>query len=429
MSERYRFSGRRRAFEYVAALSLGALAMPSFAQFAAHAGDGADVSSGADQQAVASDGSPLKVGGVMVYPSLGLRMGYDDNVTLAARDEIGSSFTSIRPGLAAEYADGGDRYALSYLGDFVRYQDSPEDDADNHTLRLEGSNVFTARNALNWQVTITDGFDSRGSTDRYDELDTVPAEPDHYRLNRAGGTYAYGAEGAMGRVELDAFVSNKRYLNNRDTTRTADVDQREVALRFFYRLMPKTSLVLEAGNTESDYTASGTGLDSSERRYMLGANWSATAATTGRLRFGQHTRDYKGDRDDYKGLGWEAEIDWKPRSYSTFTFSTGRRTSDPAASLTSTNFVLSTSYGLSWRHEWSGQLHTRARYEHDRAEYDKRAGRGRTDGIDTWTVGVYYDFRRWMSTGLEHTHKRRDSNDPRYDYVQRETNVVLDLKF
>lgn len=375
------------------------------------------------------NGRVMQFGGIALYPSARVDLGYDDNVTMSPEAEISSVFTVLRPRIGLVHQTGGDRYALTYFGDLKRYRDSPADDVENHSLELAGNNVFTARNSLSWRAEITDGYDARGTTDRYEELQVLPLEPDHYRFKRAGATYAYGAQDAQGRIEADFGLSSKRYLNNRDTTRTADVDRRELALRFNYRVMPKTSLVFEVTDAQSDYTALDAGLDSSERRYLVGANWAATAATSGRVRVGRHVRDYDGWRKDYSGLGWEVSIDWRPLSYSGFNLVTARQTNDPASSLTDTNYLLSTSVSLQWTHEWSSRWSSVVELGREKAEYDEVTDLAREDEIDHFRIGVFYDLRRWMSAGLEYSSKRRDSNDSRYDYERKITGLVLQMKF
>ncbi len=64
---------------------------------------------------------------------------------------------------------------------------------------------------------------------------------------------AMGQKVRKGRLEFDAFQNSKQYQNNRDSTRTADVDSRELGFRFLYRVMPKTQLVFDVRDTNFDY--------------------------------------------------------------------------------------------------------------------------------------------------------------------------------
>lgn len=376
-------------------------------------------------------GNPLKFGSVVFYPSAALRFGHDDNITLAPRNPTGSTTRVLRAGLLADYEQDGDRYLLGYDGTYNRYQSSSIDNVDNHQLTLQGNNFFTARHALSWQAIYQDGHDQRGSTDRDRVGGTVSAdrEPDHFTQWRIGGTYRYGAEGARGRIEVDAFQNAKQYRNNRDSTRTADVDSRELGFRFLYRIMPKTQLVFELRDANYDYRAANSGLDSTERRYLIGANWTATAATSGSLRVGRTVRDYREFRSGFSGLSWEAAINWKPLTYSRFDFTTSRGVTDPVSSLIQTNYVLTTAYGVKWTHDWKSHLRSELGWSQLRSDYDETGATQRKDRVNIYQFGVYYDFGRWMNLGLEFNQGRRDSNDPDFDYVQQRTMAVAEVKF
>ena len=82
-------------------------------------------------------------------------------------------------------------------------------------------------------------------------------------------------------------ATDKRYTNNREITQAFDVSTWDVAARFYYRIAPETRLLAEIRDTEYDYRSSP--LDNSEQRYLLGATWDITAATSGTLKVGYVT--------------------------------------------------------------------------------------------------------------------------------------------
>ena len=207
------------------------------------------------------------------------------------------------------------------------------------------------------------------------------------------------------------------------------MDSRELGFRFLYRIMPKTQLVFELRDANYDYRAANSGLDSTERRYLIGANWTATAATSGSLRVGRTVRDYREFRSGFSGLSWEAAINWKPLTYSRFDFTTSRGVTDPVSSLIQTNYVLTTAYGVKWTHDWKSHLRSELGWSQLRSDYDETGATQRKDRVNIYQFGVYYDFRRWMSLGLEFNQGRRDSNDPDFDYVQQRTMAVAEVKF
>lgn len=381
----------------------------------------------------ADQGRPLKIGNVFVHPSLAVRWGYDDNITqapgTAAKPKVGSGMWLVDLGLSGDIEYKGDRYSLDYQGGFTRYTDSATDNMANHALTLRGNNILTTRNALRWEAGLNDGYDPRGSTEWEQNAGYGSSEPSHHRTYRYGGTYSYGAPGAKGRIEMEAFQSTKSYLNNRATTSTADMDTTDLAGRFYWRVMPKTSAVVEVRRTAYDYTASNALLDSSGTQLRVGVDWNATAATSGSLRVGQTTRDYDDPlRAGFRGLGWQANINWKPLTYSVFDFSTSRDVSDTAndqAALVG-SYIVATRYSASWRHDWLSYLHSIVKWSQQDMDYE---GIDRQDRTRTLMFGAYYDFRRWMDVGLEVTQTTRHSSMEDMDFDRLQTAAVLQAKF
>lgn len=377
--------------------------------------------------AVEEGGRTLRFGNINVFPMAEVRWGYDDNITqtpgTASQPALSSSVWVLNAGLTADLEHQGDRYSLQYLGAYTRYTASSADNIDSHTLRLQGANVLNARNAVKWESGLVDGFDPRGSTDSTMAVKT----PSHYQTYRVGGTYVYGAEGAKGRVEADAFFSTKEYKNNRETMYTADVNSTELNGRFFWRLMPKTSAVFELRFADYDYVAANAGLDSNSLQWLVGLNWDATAATSGRIRIGHTKRRYT-SREDFSGLSWEAGVTWKPLTYSTFTFTTGRNIGDTTSGNTADvgNYVLGTNYRLNWSHEWRSNLRSELSWNHTKSDY---VGVTRLDKLNVYKAGIYYDFRRWMSAGVEFHYSERRSNEPAYTFDRLQSLAVVRAKF
>lgn len=411
---------------FCAAIPLLLLPLSSLAQTAMSAQSAAQAT--AENEPAEEGGRALKFGNVNVFPSAELRWGYDDNITqapdTAGEPALSSAIWVLNAGLTADLEYKGDRYSLDYLGSFTRYTASSLDNVENHTLRLQGANIFDVRNALRWQAGLVDGYDPRGSTDA---TTSAAQAPSNYRTYRVGGTYAYGAEGAKGRLEGDLFFSTKEYLNNRVTMRTADVDSTELNGRFFWRVMPKTSAVLDIRYANYDYVAVDAGLDSDSLSLLVGANWSATAATSGSFRVGHVSRRYD-SRADFSGFSWEAGVTWKPLTYSTFTFTTGRNVNDTTSGLPGAvgDYVLGTNYGVNWTHEWRSNLRSEVAWNHTKSDYD---GIDRLDKLDTYKLGMYYDFRRWMNAGVEFNFSDRRSNVSGFNFNRLQSLGVVRAKF
>ncbi len=75
--------------------------------------------------------------GIYLYPSLFAGIGHNDNLLSgpATAALVSSSVLNLVPGVVAEMKTHGDRYTLSYLGNYSRYASSSIDDYDHHDLR------------------------------------------------------------------------------------------------------------------------------------------------------------------------------------------------------------------------------------------------------------------------------------------------------
>ncbi|NWG88035.1 MAG: outer membrane beta-barrel protein [Hydrogenophilaceae bacterium] len=363
-------------------------------------------------------GAPIVSGGVFIYPGLGLSLGNNDNVTGASANEIDSTFYSLRPQVVAEVKTRGDRYTASYAGNFTRYQDSSNDDFDHNDLQLAGDNVFTSRAALGWGIGYIQRTDPRGATDR-----PTSTSPDKWHSPIARALFAYGAKGATGRIEVEASLQDKTYDNNRTYTRSSDVELRNLAGRFFYRVAPKTSALVEVRDTEADYKLSTSTQDNNERRYYVGATWEATAATTGIVKVGRLEKKYDAAGvQDFSGSSWEGTIRWQPLTYTAFDLTTSKSTSD-STDTASYDYIVNKNISLAWNHMWSSYLGTRVNVGRLKSDF---AASTRSDETTSYGFAVMYQWRRWLQVGLDWSHTKRDSNDNANDFTRNVTMLTLE---
>lgn len=357
--------------------------------------------------APASGPASVQVAGTPFFfmPYLGLAAGYDDNLFLSSTNEKASTLYVFSPGFRLDARDPNKVIQLSYQSQIGRYGQSDDDDYVDHTLRTQFDIALNRSNFLRFGVDYLRNHDPRGSTDR-----PVAGRPDKYRLTNPYVTYALGAPGAAGRVEVYYNYMDKQYLNNRETTVGSDRQSEEFGGAFYWRVMPRTYVLVEARETRISYQLPSSPLDANERRIYGGVTWEATAATTGTLKVGNLKRRFDSDLPNFSGTSWEGIITWAPRTYSKFDFYTARQ-SNESTGLGS--FILSSIAGVSWNHAWSSVISTGVDYRHQKDEYQ---GFDRSDKTNILGLKVGYKFRRWLTLGAEYSHTQRDSNVPLFEY-------------
>ena len=357
-------------------------------------------------------GAPIVNGGLYLYLDANLTMGSNSNVIGSSTNAISSSLYSLQPEMVAEVKNHGDRYTASYLGNYTRYTSDSADDFTHHEFKLAGDDIFDARTRLGWLVGYTDSSDPRGATNR-----TISAEPDQWHAPTAATLFSYGALDSMGRIELDASVFNKTYTNNRATTIGSDVDISTVSGRFFYRVAPKTSLLLELKEIKSDYDLTDSPNSNTDRRIMVGATWTATAATTGSFKIGYSDKVFDAPGSvNYSGIAWEGQVRWMPLTYSTVDFLTSKSAADSTGL---GDYVVNQNYSATWTHRWSNIVATHANLGLLKSNY---VGADRQDNLRNIGVGVTYDLRRWLRLGAEVANTNLDSSVSDNNFKR---NVVL----
>jgi polysaccharide biosynthesis protein VpsM len=305
-------------------------------------------------------------------PYIGLGVGYDDNVLLSSVNERGSTFYVLSPGFRIDARDGNKVFAVSYQGTIGRYGQSEQDNYVDHAVRSSFDMALGTRAFVRLNADYLRGHDPRGSTDR-----TISERPDKYRLSQPGVTFAYGAPGADGRVEVYYTDATKRYTNNRSVTTASDRDTQEYGAAFYWRVMPRTYAVVEGRQTDLNYKLPNSSFSGEEQRFLAGLMWEATAATTGTIKVGQLRKKFDAGLPSYDGTAWEGIITWSPRTYSRFDFYSARY---PSESTGLGRFVLSEATGVVWNHAWSSLFNTEANFRYQKDDYQ---GFSRNDGNDT----------------------------------------------
>lgn len=340
-----------------------------------------------------------------ITPYVGVAVGRDDNIFLSSTTEKSSTYWVASPGFSLDARTGKTVFQLKYQGQVGRYPQSDDDDYVDHASRALFDVAFDRRNFLRMGLDYIRAHDPRGSTDR-----PIAGRPDTYRQTGPSATYAFGAPGAAGRIEVYAGEVDKRYLNNRETTRFSDRESREVGGVFYWRIAPKTYALAEARHTDISYRDSAATASADEKRYYGGLSWEATAATVGTLKVGRFERKFDQGGEDFSSTSWEGSIGWSPRTYSKFDFFTARQSNESTGL---GRFILSSIGGVSWNHAWGPAVSTGVELRYQKDQFQ---GFNRTDEIKSLGLKAGYKFRRWLTLGAEFSHTTRDSNQPTFEY-------------
>lgn len=355
--------------------------------------------------------SGIPVGSMIAFPAADIAIGYDDNVAAQPTNPISSTFIVVAPSIILEGRSGPHLFDFRYNGKTAYYSDSPDDNFNNNAFQANARLKFGVRNDVALRFDLKYGSDPRGSTDR-----PITNAVDRYREVGVAGLYGYGARGAKGRLEFDGEYAQRRYTNNPQAAAESDVDRSALGATFYWRVMPKTRLLFQGRYLDFSYVNSpGSSLDSDERLLFVGAQWDATAKTSGFAKFGRTWKNFASSADQNESTSsWDVGIRWSPRTYSVFDLSALQHYRESTGVGDS---IVERRGGIGWTHSWNSRLSHNLSYAKIRDTY-LGSGTNRRDDTDAIGAKLSYQFRPWAKFGVEYTHTKRDSNDPQYPYTR-----------
>ena len=361
----------------------------------------------------------VRMGPLVVYPSVRYEVLHNDNVLLQAPGSGQVKTDTIQvltPQVRAEARQGANTFGAGIGAAFGRYNDLSSDNYNNKNAFVAADLNPVTRVRMRLRADHLDAHDPRGST-----TDPLTATPNRYRQQTLGGIFGYGAPGAKGRIELELGTMDKRYYNNVESgVQSNNRDDNIVGGTFYWRIAPKTSLLAQVKRTGVDFRDDATALDSTNMQYLAGVTWEATAATTGIVKLGTMRKDFKdGSRDDVSTPSWDAQIQWLPLTYSKWDFILSRAYRETTPGLGDT--VVATNSIVRWTHNWTSQVSTAATGMYGEDDYKGVIG-GRNDKLPGLGLRATYQMRRWLDFGAEYSWSKRDSNIDAADYKK---NVIM----
>lgn len=359
------------------------------------------ISSALCTNAWALDPQSIKLGdGLTFTPDLKVSERYEDNFRAVETDEESSWVTSIAPTFILGAEGRKSAYKLSYSAVSDIFHSSHDDNNTDHHLTGDAAFEFNSRNRL----TLNTGYHKVEETAAQSTQSRRNMENDKYSTANIGGVYSFGAKTARTQIDFGANYQELRYQNSNGLNADKERDTTALSSTLYYRVAPKTRVLVEARHTDYDYV-SNTRLNSDNIALLTGVTWDATARTSGTIKIGAEKKRFDSSAlDDNSGSMWEAGVKWMPRTYSTFSLQTRRALDegDDGASA-----IQSQSTTLSWKHEWLDRLSSDISYTYTDQEYQDY---NRDDQISVFGAGLTYEMRRWLDIGIGYKYAENDSS-------------------
>ena len=352
---------------------------------------------------------------------------YDDNIYLAEDNEVDSMILEASPWVRGTLYNKGNTYQLGYKLSHAEYFDSSDDNYDNHELELNLNHRFTDRHAVAVKAAYRALTEQRGTGFSEEPNETVGG-PDDYDRRNVDLIYYLGVPTADLRFELSAKY-NELDFDSSYVGDSRDYDQIQLGILSRYRIGARTDLLLEYRNLDVsydniplDFNGQQLSLDSNEDYYLVGLAWEFTAKTRGEVKVGHSARDYDGDDFSSSNLHWEAEVEWRPKSYSRFQLRTARASVETYGSGL---FVNTQKYELAWNHAWSGFLSSELATGMMDDEYEASS---RDDERLFWKAQLGYEYASWLNFKLGYQYRENDSTLDLVNYEQNKIFLSAELK-
>jgi hypothetical protein len=341
------------------------------------------------------DPQSINVYGFDFTPTLLFSESYDDNFRELEHNVESSMVTRIAPcfELKAEHRNSAHRITWQPTRNIYH----EHTDASNTAQRIRGDSImeFTDRHRLKLEA---EWRKYERTTDT-----AVPGENDKIDNKRAGGVYTYGAKSAANQIDLGANYAELRYDNAGGVNDDKERNTTGLTTTWYHRIGSNTRGLLEYDHTIFDYLQSNSTRSSKSDALLGGAEWDFTARTTGKVRLGYERKNFDDSASkDLNNPTWQVDLQWKPRTYSIFTFLARQAMAegDDGSDAVKTTFTQ-----VGWRHGWTERITSVAQAGYGHNVYE---GQSRTDNLQEYNLAVIYKMRRWLD--IEAGYRYRDNN-------------------
>ena len=364
----------------------------------------------------------LGLPGFKITPFISERVEYESNIFQTDRNAKDDGISKTIPGFVLELPLGRHKIDLGFRAEILRYFNLTKQDTEHYFVLGNLLLDFPGGLKFNLKEDFARTSDPPGTelTGRIGSETNVLAPSVEYRLAQRF---------SMG---LDYVWTHVRFDNNTGVE-TLDRDEHAFGLTGFYKVQPKTDLLLNAGYGFKDFD---TASQRDVHRYfvLVGVRGEITSRLTSTLRVGYELRDPDhGDVGHYSGLIAGGDLVWRPTERTRISLITERSVQE---SIFQNNFAYVTSQGtLTAEHFLTSKLLVSARLYGALSDYFQKSQKG--NGIFGWRqdilggagVGVEYTIQRWLSVSADYTHTRRESNFDTFDFRDDIVGAKVTLSF
>lgn len=297
-----------------------------------------------------ADGVPL--GGMRLYPDLGVELRSNDNVRANNQAKLSDTAMRILPEIRLESRTSRHRAEIGANGDITRYSDLETEDYEDYRFWGLGEKAI-GDGLLRGEIRINNLHEDRTSPNdvRGNELTQFNQDSAFLSYTHRPGRLLLRLSGEFGNFDFDNTATSSGVVNNDDRDR----DFMNLGVRGGLVLSPDYAIYAEIRSTETDYDQSldrfGFSRSSDGTEIRLGALLDFTGQTAGEFYIGHLDLDFDDPRfGDVSLPSFGGEISWNVSRMTTLTFGASREVGGTtiigAAGITSTRLAFGANHEL-----------------------------------------------------------------------------------
>ncbi|MFH0926803.1 MAG: outer membrane beta-barrel protein, partial [bacterium] len=363
----------------------------------------------------------IHAGNLEIHPLLGIKETYDDNIFLTNITEKDDFITTVTPGIAFRLPKNENLFTLSYLVDLNSFSDYDDQNYQNHVL----SGLADIRSPSGLYLTLKDTYLYTSDPANSELTDRQERQTN---LGSASLGKLFGE-----RFEL-ALTYDNEVIDYKDVRyREENRDRQAIGTTLYFRVLPKTSLLLEYNYGEINYYDGGYD-DSSFNIISTGLRWDATAKISGTIKGGYEWRDYKNEdfiRRNDKDL-WVIAGDIQGNLTEQAKLSLLLKRGLIESTFTNNSYFINSRVALKLDQKIGEKFAVLPGGYYEKSEYPEAVvdpltnnTKDREDDLVGLELELNYQIQEWLKAGLGYKYLSRESNFDSYDYIDNRVFATL----
>ncbi|MFT2090314.1 outer membrane beta-barrel protein [Paraglaciecola sp. 2405UD69-4] len=354
-------------------------------------------------------------------PEVWVNLVSDSNV-FRTTSKVDDNILLVNPTFSYAIQNGKNVFEGSYVGNYATFFSNKDLNYDEHNLSLSSLFDFSARFKTELDLTYLNEIEAPGTNNA---LATQFTEFNQREDSNFVARFLYGSQQSSGQFVLQYTYRDLNYSNNGQEFR--DYISNMFKGTFFYRVAPRTRLLLEGSLSNLSYQNTQViDLSSIQSVYSLGVQWNNTDLITSVFKIGYQDVDFDdNNRSDLSGLSYFVNLTWQATPNSIVRVDARRAAQESAEQFL--GGYISSIFTFNLTHDITDNTTMSFRYSY--TDNDFKDSLFRKDETQGLTTRLAYNSKDWLLIYAEYTVNKRDSSIQQFNFDANIISVGVKLSF